>query len=441
MNTMALSNKRLFLVDGMSQIYRAYYAIRGLSTSGGLPTNAIYGFTNILRRLITVEKPDYLGVVFDTPERTFRHESYAKYKATRTAMPDDLSVQMPYIRRVCEVLRVPMTGLPGYEADDVIGTFACEARDRGLDVVIVTNDKDLCQLVDDHIKVLRTDRFGNVILMDSAAVEEKMGVRPSQIPDLLGLMGDTIDNIPGAPGVGEKGAKQIVQQYGSIEGALASVDKIERKTYRESLKINADLVRQSRELATIVCDVPVELDLTALAYEDADRPAAYDLFSELEFAQMIREYADAAPEKRAPVPGRAATRISYSRIATTRELGELIARLSSLERFAIAMADRKGAVYGIALSPGAGEATLVDMERFEGGSSPLEILRPLLEDARVRKLIYDWKGCLSCLARCARATGVGAAAVRGGDGCMAAFEPAIRIAAVEEDVMLSAYLV
>jgi DNA polymerase-1 len=438
---MALSNKRLFLVDGMSQIYRAYYAIRGLSTSGGLPTNAIYGFTNILKRLITVEKPDYLGVVFDTPEKTFRHESYEKYKATRTAMPDDLSVQMPYIRRVCEVLRVPTTGIPGYEADDVIGAFACQARDRGLDVVIVTNDKDLCQLVDEHIKVLRTDRFGNVILMDAAAVEAKMGVRPSQIPDLLGLMGDTIDNIPGAPGVGEKGAKQIVQQYGSIEDALANVDKIERKTYRESLKNNADLVRKSRELATIVCDVPVELDLGALAYEKADGPAAFELFSELEFAQMIREYADAAPVKQAEVPGRAATRISYSKISTEPELKQLVARLGALERFAMAIADRKGKAYGIAMSPGAGEAVLVNLEEFGDGRRPLGLLKPLLEDPSRKKLVYDWKGCLACLDRSAREEAVPQPGLFGPDGCMTEFTPAIRLAGVEEDVMLSAYLV
>jgi DNA polymerase-1 len=438
---MAPSIKRLFLVDGMSQIYRAYYAIRGLSTSGGLPTNAIYGFTNILRRLITVEKPDYLGVVFDTPERTFRHESYEKYKATRTAMPDDLSVQMPYIRRVCEVLRVPMTGLAGYEADDIIGAFASQARDQGLHVVIVTNDKDLCQLVDEHIKVLRTDRFGNVILMDAAAVEEKMGVRPSQIPDLLGLMGDTIDNIPGAPGVGEKGAKQIIQQYGSIEAALQNVDKIERKTYRESLRNNTDLVRQSRELATIVRDVPVQLDLAALAYEEPDRAAAYELFSELEFAGMIREYADAAAAKQAPAPGRAATRISYSRITTEPDLNRLVSKLAGLERIAIAMAERKAAVYGIAVSPGAGESALVDLEGFEGGGSPLEALRPILEDASVKKLIYDWKGCLTCLDRRARQSGGAAAGSRSPDGCMIQFAPAIRIAGVEEDVMLSAYLV
>src|SRR5215470_7208762 len=279
----APANKRLFLVDGMSQIYRAYYAIRGLATSTGIPTNAIYGFTMMLRKLISAEKPDYLGVVFDTPEPTFRHESYQQYKATRTKMPDDLTVQMSYIERVCQALRVPITRFPGYEADDIIGTFARQAEAAGgLDVVVVTNDKDLCQLVTDRVKVLKSDRDGNTVLMDAKSVEEKLGVRPDQIPDLLGLMGDTIDNIPGAPGIGEKGAKQIVQQYGSIQGALDNLDKIERKTYRESLRNNSDLVRKSRELATLVCDVPVELDLPALAYEEADGPAAFELFSELE---------------------------------------------------------------------------------------------------------------------------------------------------------------
>src|SRR5260370_40018390 len=291
----APANKRLFLVDGMSQIYRAYYAIRGLSTSTGIPTNAIYGFTMMLRRLITVEKPDYLGVIFDTPEPTFRHQSYHQDKATRTKMPDDLTVQMSYLERVCQALHVPITRYAGYEPDDIIGTFARQAEAAGgFDVVIVTNDKDLCQLVTDRVKVLRSDRDGNTTLMDADAVEKKLGVRPEQIPDLLGLMGDTIDNIPGAPGVGEKGAKQIIQQYGSIENALAHAGEIARKPYRESLTNNAGLIRQSRELAEIKCDVPVSLDLDALVYEEPDRQIAYLLFSELEFSQLIREYADAA---------------------------------------------------------------------------------------------------------------------------------------------------
>ncbi|HEY6331309.1 MAG TPA: 5'-3' exonuclease H3TH domain-containing protein, partial [Blastocatellia bacterium] len=253
--------KRLFLIDGMSQIYRAYYAIRGLSTSKGLPTNAIYGFTMMLRKLLSTESPDYIGVIMDSAGPTFRHEAFEKYKSTRTAMPDDLKMQMPYITKVCEVLRIPVASRASFEADDVIGTLTKQAEQLGVDVVIVTNDKDLCQLVNECVTVLRTDRQGNSVMMDSRAVQDKLGVRPDQVVDLLGLMGDSIDDIPGAPGVGEKGAKQLIEQFGSIEDALANADQIARKTYRESLKNNAGLIRQSKELATIKCDVPLDFDL------------------------------------------------------------------------------------------------------------------------------------------------------------------------------------
>src|SRR5215210_3980882 len=187
MNIMAQTErKRLYLVDGMSQIYRAYYAIRGLTNSSGQPTNAIYGFTMMLRRLITSEKPDYLGVAFDSPERTFRHEAFEKYKATRALMPDDLEVQLPYIVRVCEALHVPITRMPGFEADDIIGTLSCQAEAAGLDVIIVSNDKDMCQLVTDRVRILRTERSGDMRLLDAAGVEEKLGVSPGQVVDLLG---------------------------------------------------------------------------------------------------------------------------------------------------------------------------------------------------------------------------------------------------------------
>src|SRR5438552_2439201 len=248
--------KRLFLVDGMSQIYRAYYALPSLSNSRGLPTNAIYGFTMMLRKLITSEKPDYLGVAFDAPGRTFRHDAFESYKATRTAMPDDLSLQIPYIVRLCESLRVPIIKEPGFEADDIIGTLVVQAEQAGLDVVVVTNDKDMNQLVTERVKILRTERTGEMKMIDARGVEEKMGVPPHQVVELLGLWGDTIDNIPGAPGIGEKGAKQIIQQYGTIENAIAHADEISRKTYRESLKNNVDLIMQSRKLVSIACDMP-----------------------------------------------------------------------------------------------------------------------------------------------------------------------------------------
>ncbi|HKV38761.1 MAG TPA: DNA polymerase I [Blastocatellia bacterium] len=428
--------KRLYLVDGMSQIYRAYYAIRGLSTSSGLPTNAIFGFTNIIRRIISAEKPDYLGVVFDTPEPTFRHESYEKYKATRTKMPDDLTVQVPYIARVCEVLRVPVTRYPGYEADDIIGTFAHEAVRLGLDVVIVTNDKDMAQLVNDHVKLLRADRFGNTYVMDAKVVEEKMGVRPDQVVDLLGLMGDSIDNIPGAPGVGEKGAQQIIKQYGSIENALEHAGELSRKTYRESLTNNVDLIRQSRELVTIKCDVPVKLDLETLIYEEADRRAAHVLFSELEFAQMIREYADAAPTKSEVPETHAPQAHQYSRITTTAALEQFIESLWTLDNIAIGVAERGGALYGLSISTAPGNAVLIDFEQI-GPVASVSLLKDVLENGILSKAVHDWKGALTLLDRYVREQGTGQALETNGP---LDFQPCASIGGVQDDVMLAAYL-
>jgi DNA polymerase-1 len=447
MNIMAQTErKRLYLVDGMSQIYRAYYAIRGLTNSHGSPTNAIYGFTMMLRRLIAIEKPDYLGVAFDSPERTFRHDAFEAYKATRGEMPDDLAAQLPYIKRVCDVLRVPITREPGFEADDIIGTYACQVEDLGLDMVIVTNDKDMCQLVTDHVKVLRTGRDGNMVLLDQKGVEEKFGVRPDQVVDLLGLWGDASDNIPGAPGVGEKGAKQIIQQYGSIEAALARADEISRKTYRDSLKNNADLIRQSRELARIKCDMPIKLDLDALVYEQPDRRAAYELFSELEFSQLTREFADAAThESVATVAARKPGKPRYSRIATRAELDRFVGSLWSLDRFALSMAERKGELYGVAISTAQMNAALIDFEKFEEGADPLPAVKDVLENGLVRKSIHDWKGALTLLDRyaCGREATAGAEG-RGGkrqeEGCIQDFTPAVRIEGVEDDTMLAAYL-
>ena len=432
-------NKRLFLVDGMSQIYRAYYAIRGLTNSSGLATNAVYGFTMMLRRLITNEKPDYLGVAFDSPERTFRHDVFEAYKATRGAMPDDLVAQLPYIQRACDALRVPITRAAGYEADDIIGTFACQAERQGLDVVIVTNDKDMCQLVTDRVKILRTGRDGQMTLLDAEGVEAKFGVRPDQIVDLLGLWGDASDNIPGAPGIGEKGALQIIHDYGSIENALAHAAEIQRKTYRESLENNADLIRQSRELARIACEMPIELDLEALRYEEPDRRAAYELFAELEFSQLTREFADAAThDSVAVVAARKPGKHKYSRVTTRAELEKLTRSLWSLDRIAVGVAERKGTLYGLAISTAQMNAVLIDFEKFEEGADPLDLLREVLENGLIQKSVHDWKGALTLLHAwaCQRE----AANPDPTGGCIQDFKPAVRIEGVEDDTMLAAYL-
>ncbi|MGA9773741.1 MAG: DNA polymerase I [Blastocatellia bacterium] len=434
--------KRLFLVDGMSQIYRAYYAIRGLTNSHGLATNAIYGFTMMLRRLIANDKPDYLGVALDSPEPTFRHESFEAYKATRAAMPDDLSVQLPYIFRACEALKVPTTRAPGYEADDIIGTFACQAEALNLDVIIVTNDKDMCQLVTDHVKILRTGRDGSLALLDREGVKQRFGVRPDQVVDLLGLWGDQSDNIPGAPGVGEKGAQQIINQFGSIENALAHADEITRKTYRESLQNNRELILQSRELARIHCEMPIKLDLDALIYEEPDRRAAYELFSELEFSQLTREFADAAThEAVATVAARKPGKPRYSRITTRAELEKFIKSLWALDRFALSIAERKGAMYGISISTAQMNAALIDLEKFEEGADPLPLVKEMLENGLIRKSVHDWKGALTMLDHyvCERET-TETPNKSADAGCIQDFKPAIRIEGVEDDTMLAAYL-
>jgi DNA polymerase-1 len=283
-----VDSKRLFLIDGMSHIYRAYYAIRGLSNSRGLPTNAIYGFTSMLRKLIEDQRPDYLGVAFDLEGPTVRHEKFESYKATRKPMPEDLALQLPYIRKVCEVFRVPVIAYQGYEADDVIGTLARQAVDRGMAAMLVTSDKDMLQLVSDRVFVI--DPMKDNLSYDPAKVVEKMGVKPEQIPDLLGLWGDSVDNIPGAPGIGEKGAKELIRTFGTLEECLRSWDKAKRKTYQESLRDNAELIRTSRELATIRQDLPIELDLESLALREPDRAAAFELFADLEFKSLMGEF-------------------------------------------------------------------------------------------------------------------------------------------------------
>ena len=229
--------QRVFLIDSMSHIFRAFYApmqnrVAPLATSHGLVTQAVYIFTNMLIKLLREEKPDYIAAIFESREKTFRHETFADYKSNRLAMPDDLATQLPYILRLCEVFNIPVINSPGYEADDVIGALAKQVAEREMQAVIVSNDKDMCQLVRDPFIVCmrqnsqvvkRKEPVPPIEWCDEAWVLNKFGVTADKLVDLLGLMGDSIDNIPGAPGIGSKGAVQIIQQFGSIEAALAGL--------------------------------------------------------------------------------------------------------------------------------------------------------------------------------------------------------------------------
>ena len=300
--------ERVFLIDSMSHIFRAYFAPMGaraepLTNSQGQVTQAVFVFTSMLRKLLLDEKPAYVAAVFESGEKTFRHDNFASYKANRDAMPDELESQLPYIVRVCEAFNIPILSAPKFEADDVIGTLAVKGAERGLRSVIVSNDKDMCQLVRDPFVICMRQNSQNVKRKvpvppiewcDEKWVEAKFGVPPSKIIDLLGLMGDSVDNIPGAPGIGAKGALKLLLQFGSIEEALKNWEQVTHKTYRESLRDNADLIRQSRELATIRTDVEIDLDLDQLRAQSPNRAAAFQLFRELEFQTLTREFSDAA---------------------------------------------------------------------------------------------------------------------------------------------------
>jgi len=411
--------ERVFLIDSMSHIFRAYFAplanrAAPLMTTSGQVTQAVYIFTNMLRKLLQDEQPKYIAAIFESKEKTFRHESFSGYKANREQMPDDLASQLPYIKRLCEAYNIPMISVSGFEADDVIGTLAKQATEKGLQAVIVSNDKDMCQLVQDPLVVCmrqnsqvvkRKEPVPPIEWCDEAWVEKKFGVPANKLVDLLGLMGDSIDNIPGAPGVGPKGAVQIIQDYGSIENALEHWEEIKNKRYRESLRDNADLIRKSRELAEIKTDIEINLNLDELQRRPPDRAAAYELFKELEFTNLSNEFVDAAK----PL---AATERNYSIVANSRQLESLIERLWQAESVGMALSNssQPGAgqqqsergehgARGIAFSPKAGESAFVDLENFEEGrDAAINQLRELLTNGLAEKSVHDLKRMTALLA-------------------------------------------
>jgi DNA polymerase-1 len=306
----------VFLLDAMSFIFRAYHAMqrsRPMSTRSGLPTAATYVFVNMIRKLREDFSPRYFAAIFDPSGAVFRDEraqaigtlrkwnsklqafeevSYEGYKAKREAMPDDLRRQIPYIRRSLEALRIPILEVQGFEADDVIGTLACEAAGQGHEVFIVSGDKDMMQLVSTHIKVLNPQKDN--LILDAAKVKEVLGVPPEKVIDVMALRGDTIDNIPGAPGIGDKGSVDLIVEFGSLEAVLDRAAEVKRKSYRESLEQNRDAVLLSKELVTIDCHVPLPLDLAVMETQEPDLEACRTLFSELEFTSMLRELAPSA---------------------------------------------------------------------------------------------------------------------------------------------------
>jgi len=264
-----------------------------MRTSSGVSTEAVYIFHNMVRKLRSQYKPDYIAAIFESAGQTFRDEAFASYKANRAETPPDLMDQIPWIRKMLDAMSIPILEFPGFEADDVIGTLARRAEAQGLDVVIVSSDKDMLQLVDEHVSMLNP-------MKDDAwygpeETEKFMGVKPGQVADLLALKGDSIDNIPGAPGIGDKGARDLIARFGSVENALDHAEEVERKMYRESLQNHRDQILLSKKLATIHTDVPVPLDLEVLAAREPDVKNLRDIYRTLEFTSLLRDLGPAAP--------------------------------------------------------------------------------------------------------------------------------------------------
>jgi DNA polymerase-1 len=392
--------KKLFLVDAMAHIYRAFYApMNRMNAPSGIPTKVPFLFSNILRRLIKDYEPDYLAIVFDTKGPTFRDKLFEKYKAQRPPMPDDLSVQIPYVRKLCEAMRLPILEFAGYEADDVIGALAMQGAKKQLDVLIVSNDKDMMQLVGKSVRTLRTGSGGAKadIIVDGKKVEEILGVPPGKVIDLMALLGDTVDNIPGAKGIGEKGATELIQKYGSVENALDHAAEVSNKRYREALQQQREQVMMSKQLATIATDVPLQLDLSALELRTPDVNALAALYRELGFNSLLRELGAEAVASSAPANSESAVKADYAQLGSIAEFREYLAKLPAKQPVAISLnleaGERESEGFGtriasIEVSPKAGEGRAV---WFDEKGEALKALAPLLADAKRPKIVHDPK--------------------------------------------------
>ena len=395
----------LYLIDGSSQMYRAYHAPVRTAEGGllrnaqGTPTNAVYIFVNMLRKLLNEHKPEYIAASFDLPGRTFRDDLVDNYKANRAPMPDELAQQIPMVHAACEALGVPILTSERYEADDVIGTLTMKAAAAGFDVAIVTSDKDFYQLVSDGIRVFNPRDEGT--WYDAEGVKEKFGVAPDHVVDVLALMGDTIDNIKGVPGIGEKGARELIATYGSLENLIEHAAEIKQKRYREPLLANIESARQSKELARIRTDVPVEFNPEDLRYRGGSRERSFQIFNELGFRGLAKEYA--------PTAGTIAK--NYRIVNTADEVRALAERLRAAGRFGLrVLPDRptamRASIVGISFStePRDGDYVPIGHRSLDDTESlPLDValdaLRPVLEDEALKKEGHDLKFDAIVLAR------------------------------------------
>jgi DNA polymerase-1 len=425
---------RVFLIDTMSFIFRAYHAMarqRPMSTKTGLPTAAIYVFVNMLRKLRDDFAPAYLAAVFDVGGKTFRDEEaaaittvkkfdlktqtfqeiqYHGYKANRSEMPEDLVQQVPYIRQALEAYRIPILEQRGFEADDLIGTLARKAAAENYLVYVVSSDKDMLQLVNDKVLVLNPPKDN--LIADAAKVEEILGVPPERVVDVMALRGDSIDNIPGAPGIGDKGSVELIKRFGTVEQALDRAAEVEKKTYRESLLNNREIVLFSKRMATIDCNVPVELDLNAMKVGEPDIATLRQLFADLEFTSLLKEllpvvevteaqYGEAksaadveAVLKRLPSGGVLTIAIEAAEAPTATDQEEEQEPEEGMLPLSLGtpLEVKSPVTRNVAISTNPGTAVIVSLNS-EAGSK----LKSVLANDRVPKSVHDYKAALHAL--------------------------------------------
>lgn len=391
--------RSLFLIDGSNQMYRAYHAIRGLTGPDGRSTNAVYGFVTMLRKLLADHQPALIAASFDLPTDTFRDRISADYKANRAPMPQDLQEQIPWVHEACEAMGVPILTHEGFEADDVIGTLAKKAAAAGYQVAIVTGDKDFFQLVEGPIRVYNPKDDG--AWFDAEGVKAKFGVLPSQVVDVLAIMGDTSDNVKGVPGIGEKGARDLITSFGSLDALLERAGEVKAKKQREALLAHAEDARTSRTLVTIHTDVPVTFDADALAFRGASRERCYTLFSSLGFRTLAPEFA----------PTAASIAKDYTLVETPAGVETLVAEIRATGRMALHLladgdAGMRAELAGVVVALGARHARFLPFQTVslmsDGGldrTDTLAALKGVLEDASIAKVGHDLKFAAVVLAR------------------------------------------
>ncbi len=283
-----MSKKRLFLIDATAFCYRAFYALPRLTTSFGQPTNAVYGFLNILNKILKENKPDYLAVCFDVSRETFRQKKFAEYKIQRPAMPDDLSSQIPLIKEIISAYGIPIFEKEGFEADDVIAAIARKYQDKAISITIVSSDKDILQLVGDKTIVFSPYKDTGVTY-DQEKVIERYGVPPESIPDIIALMGDQVDNIPGIPGIGEKTSRELIKSFGSLDNLLKNIEKIKQEKLKSNILNNLEKIKLNKELVVLNQNVDIDFNLNDLTTKEPDSKELFRLFKHLEFKKLLKE--------------------------------------------------------------------------------------------------------------------------------------------------------